>query len=52
MVSGDISVEINKELVADNKFDYLLIPLLIVVTTFWCTDIQRIVNEAVLSLHM
>jgi len=30
--SGDTAVEINKELLADNEFDYLLILLLMVVT--------------------
>jgi len=49
-VSGDTSVERNKELLADNEFDYLLIYLLIVVTVFWHIDVQTIVNEAVASV--
>jgi hypothetical protein len=49
-VSGDTSVEINKEVLADNEFDYLLISLLKVVTVFWHIDVQNIVNEAVVSV--
>lgn len=49
-MSGDTSVEINKEVLADNEFDYLLISLLKVVTVFWHIDVQNIVNEAVVSV--
>jgi len=49
-ISGDTSVEINKELLAGNEFNYLLISLLIVVTVFRHIDVQKIVNEAVVSV--
>jgi hypothetical protein len=50
VVSGYSSVEINKELLAGNEFDYMWMSLLMVVNVFRHIDVQKIVNEAVVSL--